>query len=80
LIVLENINGVSSNAINAINAITTSQYCNNATLVSKTKMPYTHTHTHTEGHSDVRKEKCTEFPLGLSALLNFDQRLDWLCE
>jgi hypothetical protein len=73
LIVQENINGISSNAINAI---TTSQYCNNATLVSKTKMPY----THTEWHSDVRKEKCTEFPLGLSALLNFDQRLDWLCE
>jgi hypothetical protein len=59
------------------------QYCNNVTLVSKTKC-HTHSHTHTEEHSDVRKQKMqnnsTEFPLGLSALLNFDQRLDWLCE
>jgi hypothetical protein len=62
------------------------QYCNNGTLVSKTKC---HTHTHTHSHTHRRALRCkeaknannsTEFPLGLSALLNFDQRLDWLCE
>jgi hypothetical protein len=68
---------------NAINAITTSQYCNNGNTSLKNKMPYTHTHTHRRALRCKERKNATtaqNSPLGLSALLNFDQRLDWLCE